>query len=121
MQDFLHGFALFHILFGDGHHQLDAVQLVGFTGAGIVIDGDDVGFGELAVQFLHGAAAGNVVGQTGEGLHTDDIGHAAFDQLDHFPGEEPAFTGLIADGYHRGGFFRQIFDMCRWIKPFALS
>ena len=65
---------------------------------GIVIDRHDIGLRVLPAQFLDHALAGHMVGQAGKRLGTDDVGHAALDQLEHFSGQEPAFAAVIAQG-----------------------
>lgn len=42
-------------LFGHRHHELDAVDLVDFTGAGIIVHGRDVGVGVAALELLEHA------------------------------------------------------------------
>ena len=37
-----------------------------------------------------------MIGQTAEGLGTDDVGHALVDQLEHFRGQEPPLAHLRA-------------------------
>ena len=94
-------FFLFVVLhLGGGDHELDAVELIDLAGAGIVIDGDDIGLGVAASDLTEHALAHHVVGQTGEGLAAHDVGHAVLDELDHLSGEQPALPGLVAQGEH---------------------
>ena len=67
---FGHGFAV-------GQHQLDAVLLVDLGGAGVIVDGYDVGVGVVVLQAAHHALAHDVVGQAAEGLGADDVGGAS--------------------------------------------
>ena len=65
-----HTLALFQILLGGGEHELDAVELVDFAGAGIVVDGHDVGGRISLPQGFDNALAYDVVRQAAEGLDT---------------------------------------------------
>ena len=89
----------------------DTVQLVYLAGAGVIIDGDNVGGGILSAQLLDNALAHHMVRQTAEGLTAYNVGNTAVDQLHHLAGQKPAFTGLISDGYNRLCVFHQIADM----------
>ena len=51
----------------DGKHELDAVLLVDARGAGVVVDGDDVGLGIHLADLADLALADDVVGQAAEG------------------------------------------------------
>ena len=62
-----------------------------------------------------------MIGQTAKGLCTHNIRRSAVDQLHHLSGQEPALSGLVADGYNRGGHFSQICDVGRWGKMSALG
>lgn len=81
-----HAFALFQILLGGGEHELDAVELVDFAGAGIVVDGHDVGGRISFPQGFDNALAYDVVRQAAEGLGTYDVWYAFLDQFDHLTG-----------------------------------
>ena len=59
-------------------------------------------------QLLDNALAYDMVWQAAKGLCTYDVIDAAVDQLDHFTGQEPAFTGLIAD---RNDFLRIFYGL----------
>lgn len=43
--------------------------------------------------------ADDMIRQAAEGLGTHDIIGAGVNQFQHFSGEEPAFSGLVAQGY----------------------
>ncbi len=58
---------------GNGQHQLDAVFLIDPGGAGVVVDGGDVGLGYSARILLIMPLPHDVVGQAAEGLGTDDL------------------------------------------------
>ena len=45
----------FHVLHSGGQHQFDAVELVNFAGAGVVVDSDDVRLGMRGAQSLDDA------------------------------------------------------------------
>ena len=64
-------FFLFGRVFaGCGQHELDAVELVDFTGAGIVIDRSDVGHGVEASDVFDDTLAYDMVGKAAERLDT---------------------------------------------------
>lgn len=88
--------SLLHIFARCGQHQFDSVQLIHFAGAGIVVNGYDVGLRILLAKLLNHAFSDHMVGQASKGLGADDIGRPAVNQLQHFPGEEPALSGLVA-------------------------
>ena len=90
------GIRFFQVLLRGGQHQLDSVQLVHFTGTGIIIHGGNVRLGIGFFQHFHDALSHHMVGKAGKGLDADDIGCAGGDQLHHFTGQEPALTVLIA-------------------------
>lgn len=73
------GVRFFQVLLGGGEHQLDAVQLIDLAGAGIVVDGYDVGAGESLAQLFDHALAHHMVRQAAEGLGADDIVYVAVD------------------------------------------
>ena len=54
-------------LLSDCQHQLDAVFLVDPGGAGVVIDGGDIGAGIQGTDLVHHALAHDMVGQATEG------------------------------------------------------
>ena len=88
---------LLKALFRDGKHQLDAVFLIDTGSGGIVVDRDNIR--DIAVQFAQAVdhtLAADVVGQAAKRLRADDVAVAAFDQLDHLGGEQPALTHLVA-------------------------
>ena len=89
-------------------HQFDPVQLIYLAGAGIVVDGYDIGLWISLSQRLDDALAHHMVGQAAEGLCADDVGHVIVDQLHHFPGQEPPLAGLVSDGYDRLGEFHDL-------------
>ena len=102
-----------------GEHELDPVELVDLTGSGIVVDGDDVGAGVLMAQLLDNALSDDMVRQAAEGLCTDDIVDAGVDQLDHFAGQKPAFSGLVPDGNDGASVFGDFPDRNRSAEMFA--
>ena len=51
-----------------------------------------------AFQLLDDALADDVVRETAEGLGADDVFHTFRQELQHFPGQEPALAGLVAQG-----------------------
>ena len=67
-------------------HQFNTVQLVYFTGTGVIVDGNDVGLRVAAAKLFDDTLADNVVGQTAKGLGANDIIDTLVDQLDHFTG-----------------------------------
>ena len=69
------------ILLGRGKHQLNAVELIDLAGAGIVVDGYDVGKGVAVPQLLDDAFSDHMVGQAGKGLGTYDVGGTGVDKL----------------------------------------
>ena len=91
-------------------HQFDAVELIDFAGARVVVDGRDVGFGEAFAQRFDHALAGDVIGQAGKWLQTQDVRDARFDEFDHFGGEEPAFAGIVAFLQEIVGYFGEFVD-----------
>ena len=54
--------AFFQVLLGGGEHQLDSVELIHFTGAGIVVDGHDIGLRILFADLFDDALTYNVIG-----------------------------------------------------------
>ena len=62
----------------------------------------------------------DMVGQAGKRLGADDVIDTAVDQFNHFTGQEPAFTGLVTDGYDRTGIFCQRLDVHWWMEPLTL-
>lgn len=81
-----HALALFQVLLGGGEHELDAVELVDFAGAGVVVDGYDVGGRICLPEGFDNALAYNVVRQAAEGLGTYDVWYAFLDQFHHLTG-----------------------------------
>ena len=94
-------------LLGGGDHQLDTIELVRLGGTRIVIDGDDVGFRMQATDLAEHAAAGHMVGQAGERLRADHVRATLFDEFQNLGRQQPAFTGLHADGGDFGGLLDQ--------------
>ena len=98
---------LFQIFVCSGKHQLDPVQLIYLTGAGIIVDGHDVCQRILSAELLDDTFADHVIRQTAEGLCADNVRGTAMYQLQHLSGQEPALTGLIAKRHnilrHIGG------------------
>lgn len=80
-----------------GEHQLDAVELIDFACAGIVVDGYNIRAGEAFAQFLDHAFSNNMIWQAAKGLGADNVIYSAVDQFHHFAGEKPPFSGLVAD------------------------
>ena len=91
---------------GGGDHELNTVELVDLAGAGIVVNGHDIGLREAAAHLPEHALADHVVGQAGKGLAAHDIGHPVLNELDHLGGEQPALTGLVAQGQDPGRLVR---------------
>ena len=60
-----------------------------------------------------------MVGQTAKGLGADNIFYTRVKQLQHFSGQEPALTGLIAQGYIFLGHVSQFPDAGGGRKVFA--
>ena len=77
-------FLFFHIFVGGSEHKLDSVKLIYLAGTGIVVDGHDVGTGEVFTKLLDNAFTYNVVGKTSEGLGTNNVLRAVMDKLYHF-------------------------------------
>lgn len=50
-------FLCIKIFLGRCQHQLDTVELIYLTGAGIIVDGDNIGFRVAAPQFLDNSFA----------------------------------------------------------------
>lgn len=78
--------SFFEVFLGGREHQFDPVQLVYFTGTGVIVDGNDVGLRVAAAKLFDDTLADNVVGQTAKGLGANDIIDTLVDQLDHFAG-----------------------------------
>ena len=112
-------FALLQILLGGGEHEFDSVELVDFAGAGIVVDGYDVGGRICLPQSLDNALTYHVVRQAAEGLGTYDVRYAFLDQFHHLTGQEPSLTGLVADGYDRFRIGDDLVNAGRRIKAFT--
>ncbi len=70
-------------------------------------------------QLFDDALAHDVVGEAGEGLGADDIGHALVDELEHLAGEEPALAGLVADGDDVCGGFGGVLDVAGGLEVLA--
>ena len=92
-------FLLWPAFFGYSEHEFQAVELIYFTRTGIAVDGRNISPLVGVTQFMHDALACNMVGQAAEGLQADHIRHTGVDELDHFAGQEPAFTGHIPQAY----------------------
>lgn len=108
-----------YFFIGCCQHQLDAVQLVYFTGAGVVIHGNDIGSRICLSELLDHSFPHYMVGKAAEWLCTDDIRHIVVDQFDHFTGQEPALASLVAGGYKGFRVFCQFVDRRRCVKPIA--
>ena len=80
-----------------GEHQLDAVELVHFARAGVIVDSDNVCAGIGRAQRLDDALADDMIRQARKGLNAHDVRRAGGDELCHFSCEEPTLTVLIAD------------------------
>ena len=72
----------------------------------------------LPAYLLDDAFSDYVVGQAAEGLRADDVVGSFLDQLQHFPGQEPSFPGLVAQGNDVPGHFAQFPDMVGRGKAF---
>ncbi len=107
----LDSFFSLHILEGRGEHELDAVQLVDFGSTGVVVDGHEIGVGVVCTDLLQYALSDDVVGQAAEGLDADDVLGPGPDQFHHFPDQEPALAGLVADRDNGLGQVRQFFNV----------
>ena len=81
---------------GVGQHQLDPVLLVDLGGAGVIVDGHDVGVRVVVLQLADHTLAHNVVGQAAEGLGAHDVLVPEVNELQHLGGEEPALAHLVA-------------------------
>ena len=62
---------LLQVFLCGGEHQLDPVQLINFTGSGIVINGNNIGFGITLAQLFYYPLADHVVGQAVSYTHLD--------------------------------------------------
>ena len=78
--------SFFEVFLRCREHQFDTVQLVYFTGTGVIVDGNDVGLRVAAAKLFDDTLADNVVGQTAKGLGANDIIDTLVDQLDLFAG-----------------------------------
>lgn len=67
------------IFLGSGKHQFNAVELIDFAGAGIVVDCHDVGAGKMPAQLFDDTLPDDMVWQAAEGLGADNIVYAAVD------------------------------------------
>ena len=85
----------FQILLRCRKHQLNTVQLIYLTCTWIIVDSRNIRLWILTADLLDNTLTHNVVWQAGKWLDTNDIRHSIVDQLHHFTGEEPAFTGLV--------------------------
>ena len=56
-------------------HQFDAVQLIDFAGARVIVDGYDIGPGECFSQWLDHAFSDDVVRQAAKRLGAHDVRH----------------------------------------------
>lgn len=112
---------LLQVFLCGGEHQLDPVQLINFTGSGIVINGNNIGFGITLAQLFYYPLADHVVGKASERLGTYDIAGACLNKLHHFPGKEPAFTGLIADGNNGSGIGSNVVNPGRRMEMTGFS
>ena len=63
----------FQILLGGSQHKLDTINLVNFTGAWIIIDGNDVGLRIFSSQLFDYAFANHMIRETGKWLCADDV------------------------------------------------
>ena len=108
------------IFLGGREHQLDPVKLIDFAGTRIVVDGDNIGKRVALAQFFDNTLSDNVVWKTSKRLCTDNVVDAAVDQFHHFSGQEPAFSGLIADIYDGFRIVHEGVDADRWMEMSAL-
>ena len=74
----------------------------------------------LPAQFFDNAFSNDMVGKAAKGLDADDIIDARMYQFQHFPGQKPAFPGLVAKGYNVLCIIRQLRNFSRRIKMYAL-
>ena len=84
--------------------------MVDLTGARIKIDGYDVGLRIPLPEFLDDTFSHDMVGKAGKRLTAHDVAGAVFDQLYHFPGQEPSFTGLVTDAHDGFRIFHNLID-----------
>lgn len=94
-------------------HHFDAVDLVDLAGSGVVIKGDDADAGVALFDGFEHAATGDMVGQTGKGLHTDDAVCAAVNKIKNLGCEEPALPCVIAQREKALDFFCQLINCGR--------
>ena len=80
----------------DGQHQLDPVFLINLGCTRVVVNGDDVRQRVELLDGVHDAFPADVVGQTAERLHANDVGASAGNELHHFGRQEPAFAHFDA-------------------------
>lgn len=75
--------ALRDILLCGGQHQLDAVQLIHLAGAGVIVNGNDIGLRIAPSELFYDTFSDDVVRQAAKWLGTYNIGRAALEQLQH--------------------------------------
>ena len=85
------------IFIGGGQHKFNTVDLVDLAGARIVVDGYDIGARICISKFFNNAFSNNMVRQTAKWLRADNIAGSLMNQFNHFTGQKPSFTSLIAD------------------------
>ncbi len=71
-------------------------------------------------QFFDDSFPHHVIWQAGEGLGADNVVHAAVNQFYHLSGEEPAFSGLIANRDNWFCIFYRLIDAGGWGEVPAL-
>ena len=71
----------FQIFLRRSQHQFNTVQLVYFTGAWVVVYGNDVGLRIVLSQFLDHTFSYNVVWQAAKWLGADNVFNTTVDQL----------------------------------------
>ena len=74
----------------------------------------------LTANFFDDTFSYNMVRQAAKWLDADDVRNTAVDQLHHFSGQEPSFTGLVSGRNDRCGHFCKIMDICGRCEVAAL-
>ena len=84
------------IFSGDRKHELNTVFLVYPCGAGIVVNGYNIGALVQSLNAVHHPLATNMIRQAAKGLGADNILVAGFRQLQHFGSQKPALAHFVA-------------------------
>lgn len=74
------------IFIGGRQHQLDPVELIDFTCARIIVDGDNVGVRIASAEFFDDTLSDDMVRQAGKWLCADDVRSTAVNQFEHLSG-----------------------------------